>query len=256
MFDEYFQPFQSVVSRVPPAVAPIPADITGTSLSTAIDQDAPSASTLLTTQETQSPVTKQCIEEQHQGTQNAQFDNDPFIDIFTPELSSKESSSRDVISSNLHQNNQPLEHINKWTKDHPLDNVIRNPPRHVSTRRQLQTNAIWCYFDAFLTKVEPKNFKEALKESRWIEAMQEGIHEFDRLQVWELVPHPNCIKLINLKWIFKVKLDEFGGVLKKKARLVAKGYHQEEGIDFEESFVSVARLEGIRIFIAMPPIRI
>ncbi|GJY33763.1 retrovirus-related pol polyprotein from transposon TNT 1-94 [Tanacetum coccineum] len=82
-----------------------------------------------------------------------------------------------------------------------------------------------------------------------IEAMQEEIHEFERLQVWELVPCSNLIMIIKLKWIFKVKKDECGGVLKNKARLVAKGYRQEEGIDFEESFAPVARLEAIGIFI-------
>ncbi|GJX70975.1 retrovirus-related pol polyprotein from transposon TNT 1-94 [Tanacetum coccineum] len=80
--------------------------------------------------------------------------------------------------------------------------------------------------------------------------MQDEIHEFDRLQVWELVPRPDCVMIIALKWIYKVKLDEYGDVLKNKARLVAKGYRQEEGIDFEESFAPVARIEAIRIFIA------
>nr|GFB74113.1 retrovirus-related Pol polyprotein from transposon TNT 1-94 [Tanacetum cinerariifolium] len=80
--------------------------------------------------------------------------------------------------------------------------------------------------------------------------MQDEIHEFDRLQVWELVPQPDCVMIIALKWIYKVKLDEYGDVLKNKARLVAKGYRQEKGIDFEESFAPVARIEAIRIFIA------
>ncbi|GJS45094.1 hypothetical protein Tco_0595215 [Tanacetum coccineum] len=64
-----------------------------------------------------------------------------------------------------------------------LDNAIGNPSQPVSTRRQLQTDAMWCYFDAFLTSVEPKNYKEALKESSWIKAMQEEIHEFECLHV-------------------------------------------------------------------------
>nr|GEV88022.1 retrovirus-related Pol polyprotein from transposon TNT 1-94 [Tanacetum cinerariifolium] len=80
--------------------------------------------------------------------------------------------------------------------------------------------------------------------------MQDEIHEFDRIQVWELVPQPDCVMIITLKWIYKVKLDEYGDVLKNKARLVAKGYRQEEGIDFEESFAPVAHIEAIRIFIA------
>nr|GEW99717.1 copia protein [Tanacetum cinerariifolium] len=80
--------------------------------------------------------------------------------------------------------------------------------------------------------------------------MQDEIHEFHRLQVWELVPQPDCVMIIALKWIYKVKLDEYVDVLKNKARLVAKGYRQEEGIDFEESFAPVACIEAICIFIA------
>nr|GEV13679.1 retrovirus-related Pol polyprotein from transposon TNT 1-94 [Tanacetum cinerariifolium] len=101
-----------------------------------------------------------------------------------------------------------------------------------------------------LSKVEPKNIKSAIIEDCWFQAMQDGIHEFDRLQVWELVRQPDCVMIIALKWIYKVILDEYGDVLKNKARLVAKGYRQEEGINFEESFAPVARIEAIRIFIA------
>ncbi|GJS57204.1 retrovirus-related pol polyprotein from transposon TNT 1-94 [Tanacetum coccineum] len=80
--------------------------------------------------------------------------------------------------------------------------------------------------------------------------MQDEIHEFDRLQVWKLVPQLDYVMIIALKWIYKVKLDEYGDVLKNKARLVANGYRQEEGINFEESFAPVARIKAIRIFIA------
>nr|GEW20509.1 integrase, catalytic region, zinc finger, CCHC-type, peptidase aspartic, catalytic [Tanacetum cinerariifolium] len=80
--------------------------------------------------------------------------------------------------------------------------------------------------------------------------MQEELNEFERLKVWELVPRPDKIMVITLKWIYKVKLDELGCILKNKAHLVARGYRQEEGIDFEESFAPVARLETIRIFLA------
>ncbi|GKC58192.1 retrovirus-related pol polyprotein from transposon TNT 1-94 [Tanacetum coccineum] len=89
-----------------------------------------------------------------------------------------------------------------------------------------------------------------MTEPSWIDAMEEEIHEFERLQVWELVPCLDKVLLIKLKWIYKVKTDEFGGVLKNKARLVAQGFRQEEGIDFEESFALVARIEAICIFIA------
>ncbi|GJZ83456.1 retrovirus-related pol polyprotein from transposon TNT 1-94 [Tanacetum coccineum] len=89
-----------------------------------------------------------------------------------------------------------------------------------------------------------------MTESSWIDAMQEKIHEFERLQVWELVSCPDKVMLIKLKWIYKVKTYEFGGVLKNKARLVSQGFRQEEGINFEESFTPVARIEAIRIFVA------
>ncbi|GJS76198.1 retrovirus-related pol polyprotein from transposon TNT 1-94 [Tanacetum coccineum] len=80
------------------------------------------------------------------------------------------------------------------------------------------------------SKVEPKNFKMAVIEDCWFQAMQDEIYEFDRLEVWELVPRPIYVMVIALKWIYKVKLDEYGDVLKNKARLVAKGYRQEDGI--------------------------
>nr|GEW96363.1 hypothetical protein [Tanacetum cinerariifolium] len=98
--------------------------------------------------------------------------------------------------------------------------------------------------------VEPKTYKDALTQSCWIEVMQEELNEFERLEVWELVPRPDKVMDITLKWIYKVKLDELGGILNNKARLVARGYRQEEGINFEESFALVARLEAIRIFLA------
>nr|GEX98816.1 retrovirus-related Pol polyprotein from transposon TNT 1-94 [Tanacetum cinerariifolium] len=93
-------------------------------------------------------------------------------------------------------------------------------------------------------------YKEALTQSCWIEAMQEELNEFECLEVWELVPRPDQVMVITLKWIYKVKLDELGGILKNKARLVTRVYRQEEGIDFEESFAPVARLEDIQIFLA------
>ncbi|GKF11150.1 retrovirus-related pol polyprotein from transposon TNT 1-94, partial [Tanacetum coccineum] len=180
----------------------------------------------------------------------AHMDNNPYVDFLIPGPSFEESSSQVVILKNVHSVNQPPELINKWSKDHPLDNVIRDPSRSVSTRHQLQDEDLFCYFDAFLSFVKPKSYKEALTESCWIEAMQEELNEFKRLEVWELVPRPGRVMIITLKWIYKVKLDELRFVLKNKARLVVRGYHQEEGIDFEESFTPVGRLESIRIFIA------
>nr|GEU92335.1 retrovirus-related Pol polyprotein from transposon TNT 1-94 [Tanacetum cinerariifolium] len=110
-----------------------------------------------------------------------------------------------------------------------------------STNQQQQSSII---------SQEPNNFKEAMLESSWIEAMQKEIHEFEILQVWELMPCPDKVMLIKLKWIFKVKKDEFDEVFNNNARLVAQVFRQEDGINFEESFVPVTRIEAIRIFVA------
>ncbi|GJW16649.1 retrovirus-related pol polyprotein from transposon TNT 1-94 [Tanacetum coccineum] len=97
---------------------------------------------------------------------------------------------------------------------------------------------------------ELKNIKEAMADSVWIEAMQDELYQFDRLQVWELVDKPFGKKVIKLKWLWKNKKDEDQTVIRNKSRLIAKGYAQEEGVDFKESFAPVARLEVIRLFIA------
>ncbi|GKA27735.1 retrovirus-related pol polyprotein from transposon TNT 1-94 [Tanacetum coccineum] len=142
---------------------------------------------------------------------------------------------------------QPHNHLRKWFKDYPMDNIIGNPSCLISTKKQLATNVLWCFV---LSKVKPKNFKTAMDEACWFEAIQKEIHEFDRLQIWELVLKLDCVMVIASKWIYKVKLEEYGDVLKNKAQLVAKGYRQEDGIDFEESFAPVSQIEAIRFFIA------
>ncbi|GKD72723.1 retrovirus-related pol polyprotein from transposon TNT 1-94 [Tanacetum coccineum] len=103
--------------------------------------------------------------------------------------------------------------------------------------------------DPFVNIFALKLSSEASSSGDVSSAESTYIHKFDRLQVWELIPQPNYVMIIALKWIYKVKLDEYGDVLKNKARLVAKGYRQEKGIDFEESFAPVALIEAIRIFI-------
>ncbi|GKC61703.1 retrovirus-related pol polyprotein from transposon TNT 1-94, partial [Tanacetum coccineum] len=98
--------------------------------------------------------------------------------------------------------------------------------------------------------MEPKKLTEALEEKGWIIAMQEELTQFERNKVWTLVPKPHGKTIIGIKWIWKNKMDENGGVIKNKARLVAQGYNQQERIDYEETFAPVARLEAIRIFLA------
>ncbi|GKC75659.1 retrovirus-related pol polyprotein from transposon TNT 1-94 [Tanacetum coccineum] len=89
-----------------------------------------------------------------------------------------------------------------------------------------------------------------MADHSWIESMQDELNQFERLQVWELVPRPEGKNIIALKWLWKNKCDAENIVVRNKTRLVAKGYKQEEGIDFEESFAPVARLEAVRMFIA------
>nr|GEZ39850.1 retrovirus-related Pol polyprotein from transposon TNT 1-94 [Tanacetum cinerariifolium] len=134
-----------------------------------------------------------------------------------------ETSSRHVDSSNMHTfyQHHPSEH--RWTKDHPLERVIGNPLQSVRTRRQLESYGEMCMFALIVSRTEPKNIKEAMADSAWIESMQEELHQFDRLD---------------------------NTVIRNKSRLVAKGYAQKEGVDFEESFAPVARLEAVRLFIA------
>ncbi|XP_073152562.1 uncharacterized mitochondrial protein AtMg00820-like [Henckelia pumila] len=103
---------------------------------------------------------------------------------------------------------------------------------------------------AFISHIEPKKVEEALLDSNWIEAMQDELNQFERNSVWYLVPRPLDKSIIGTIWVFKNKLNESGNVVRNKARLVAQGYRQEEGIDFDETFAPVARLEAIRIFLA------
>ncbi|GJV49577.1 retrovirus-related pol polyprotein from transposon TNT 1-94 [Tanacetum coccineum] len=241
MFDKYFNPPIIIVSPVPVAAAPRAVNLADSPVSTSIDQDAPSTSIPLTQDQEHSPFISQGFKE---SPKTPHFHDDPLHE------SLHEDSTSQGSSSNVRPIHTPFEPLGRWTKDHPIANLIRDPSRFVSTRKQLQTDAMWCYFNAFLTSVEPKNFKQAMTKPSWIDAMQEKIHEFKRLQVWELVSCPDKVMLIKLKWIYKVKKNEFGGVLKNKARLVSQGFRQEEGINFEESFSPVARIEAIRIFVA------
>nr|GFB16306.1 uncharacterized mitochondrial protein AtMg00810-like [Tanacetum cinerariifolium] len=145
------------------------------------------------------------------------FDSD-FDDTYIAPETTLAASSSSHITINVTLNN-PISHVQKWTKDHSLENMIGDSQRPVSTRRQLKTDAMWCFFNEFLSHVEPKNYKQALEHFCWIKAMQEEIHEFERLDVWVLVPSPDNIFIIPLKWIFKIKLDEYGDVLKNKSAI-------------------------------------
>nr|GEY56887.1 hypothetical protein [Tanacetum cinerariifolium] len=179
--------------------------------------NTPSPSNSQTTPETQSPIVPNDVEKDNNDLDVAHMNNDLFFGIPILEVLFDQSLSMDIIHTIMHPDHQISKHNRKWTKDHPLENIIRELVRLVSIRLQLHKQGLFCYYDAFHTAVEPRTYKDSLTQSYWI---------------------------------YNVKLDELGGILKNKARLVARGYCQEEGIDFEESFAPVARLEAIRIFLA------
>ncbi|KAJ9564153.1 hypothetical protein OSB04_000119 [Centaurea solstitialis] len=135
----------------------------------------------------------------------------------------------------------------RWTKDHPIDQVLGNPSSGIKTRRQ---SGNVCLYVNFISENEPKEIDDALRDPAWVSAMQEELAEFIRNNVWLLVPRPRKRTIIGSKWIFRNKLDEIGTIIRNKARLVAQGYRQEEGIDYDETFALVARLEAIRLFLA------
>ncbi|KAJ9545567.1 hypothetical protein OSB04_025274 [Centaurea solstitialis] len=135
----------------------------------------------------------------------------------------------------------------RWTKDHPIDQVLGNPSSGIKTRRQ---SGNICLYVNFISENEPKEIDDALRDPAWVSAMQEELAEFIRNNVWLLVPRPRKRTIIGSKWIFRNKLDEIGTIIRNKARLVAQGYRQEEGIDYDETFAPVARLEAIRLFLA------
>ncbi|GKB43157.1 putative ribonuclease H-like domain-containing protein [Tanacetum coccineum] len=193
ILDNVHSIIQSPEHIIPEVVASVSAVSTSSPSSASVDQDASSPSTFQTPQASPSHV-------------------------IAPDAEEADHDIKVVILDNVHSIIQSPKHISKWTKDHLIDNVTGNPSRPVSTRHQLQNEALFCYLNAFLSSVEPKSYKEALTESCWIEAMQEELNEFQH---------------------------ELGGMLKNKARLVVRGYHQEEGIDFEESFAPTMFLNGI-----------
>ncbi|GKA39873.1 hypothetical protein Tco_0732466 [Tanacetum coccineum] len=180
MFDELLTPSPSVDLPAPEIIAPIdevvtlvPAVSTGSPSSTTVDQDAPSPSNSQTTPETQPPVIPNDVEEDNHDIEVAHMYNDPFFGVPILEVHSDQSSSSDIIHTIVHPDHQIFEHNSKWTKDHPLINIIGELDRRVSTRLQLHEQALFYYYDDFLTAVEPKTYKDALTQSCWIEVMQD-----------------------------------------------------------------------------------
>ncbi|GJY59915.1 retrovirus-related pol polyprotein from transposon TNT 1-94, partial [Tanacetum coccineum] len=134
----------------------------------------------------------------------------------------------------------------KESRNHLLENVIGNLNQRTLRSQAQNKSNLFC----FISTIEPKNVNEALADESWIIAMQEELNQFIANDVWELVQQPKNLTIIGTKWVFRNKLDENGIVSRYKARLVAQGYNQQEGIDYDETYAPVARLESIRILLA------
>ncbi|GJS51507.1 putative ribonuclease H-like domain-containing protein, partial [Tanacetum coccineum] len=164
----------------------------------------------------------------------------------------------------------PTNHTLRIHNAHPQSQILGDPNTPVQTRSSLkkitEAHALvsyiqahqrsnhkdqqHCLFACFLSQIEPRKVSEAFEDGSWVEAMQKELLQFKLQQVWVLVDLPNDAKVIGTKWVYRNKKDERGVVVRNKARLVAQGHRQEEGIDYDEVFAPVARIEAIRLFLA------
>ncbi|GJT78542.1 hypothetical protein Tco_1045267 [Tanacetum coccineum] len=154
----------------------------------------------------------------------AELDGNTIMHSFdNPEFEEAESSSNYQDPSNMHEFHQQHRYTDKWTKNHPIEQVIGDPSKPVQTRNILRTDAKLCMYALTVSLTEPKNIKEAMLDHSWIESMQDELNQFKRLDVWELVPLPKRKKVIKVKWIWKNKTNAENTVIRNKSRLVAEG---------------------------------
>eukprot|EP00253_Pinus_taeda_P017966 PITA_17966 len=133
-------------------------------------------------------------------------------------------------------------------KNHPESQILGQKEAGVQTRRTIVEASSYL---ALLSSIQPQNVREACKYECWVKAMDEELEQIEKNNTWELVPRSKDKNVIGTKWIFKNKLNENGEVIRNKAKLACKRYAQQEGIDFEETFAPVARLEAIQMFLAL-----
>ncbi|GJT89132.1 retrovirus-related pol polyprotein from transposon TNT 1-94 [Tanacetum coccineum] len=177
--------------------------------------------TVTTSDEQTSPISMNKVDKLNQEDSTDFDGNTVFVPYYAPNFKKAESSTTALDPLNMHEFHQvqPSTHI--CIKSHPLEQVIGDPSKPMMTRNRLQTDSELCMYALTVSTLEPKNIKEAMSDHSWIESMQDELHQFKRLDVWELVPRPDGKNII-----------------------------AEEGIDFKESFTPVARLEAVRMFVA------
>ena len=132
-------------------------------------------------------------------------------------------------------------------RDHSVEQILSDIEKGVITRSRVCN---FCEHYSFVSSLEPFRVEEALEDSDWVMAMQEELNNFTRNEVWTLEEKQRGKNVVGTKWVFRNKQNEDGVVTRNKARLVAKGYSQVEGLDFDETYAPVARLESIRILLA------
>nr|GFA57555.1 retrovirus-related Pol polyprotein from transposon TNT 1-94 [Tanacetum cinerariifolium] len=191
-----------------------------------------------------------------------------FEDILGVTTSSDEAIRVEADISNMETTiSASLTPTFKIHKDHPKSQIIGPVDTPIRTRhksKEMEEQSLiatlyqktnpallqFCLFSCFLSQVEPKKVSDTLQDPSWVEAMQEELLQFKIQKVWTLVDCPKGVRPIRTKWVLKNKKDERGNVVRNKARLVAQGHTQEEGIDYDEEFASVARIKAIRLFLA------
>ncbi|GKD66387.1 putative ribonuclease H-like domain-containing protein, partial [Tanacetum coccineum] len=187
--------------------------------------------------------------------------------IFTTSSFDDEGAVADFTNLETIVNVSPIP-TSRIHSTHPRALILGDPNSAVQTRSKVNTSCgahafvsyvqkqkrtnykdfDHCLFACFLSQHEPKKISEALKDESWVDVMQEELLQFEIQKVWVLVDLPYGKNAIGTKWVYRNKKDERGVVVRNKARLVAQGHRQEEGIDYDEVFAPVARLEAIRIF--------
>ncbi|GJY19964.1 retrovirus-related pol polyprotein from transposon TNT 1-94 [Tanacetum coccineum] len=228
LFDELLNPPSCVDRQAPKVITPIvkvvalvPAVSTGSPSSTTVDQDVPSPSNSQTTPETQSPIIPNNVKEDNHDLYVAHMNNNPFFGIPILENNFEASSSLDVIPTVVHTVAPYSEHVTKWTKDHPF--------RTISVTR-----------------------KDLITQGMWIEAIQEELNEFEHLEVWELVPRPDKVMFITLKWIYK---ESFAPVASLDAIQIFLTYATHIDIIIYQMDVKTAFLNGIlreEVYVSQP----
>nr|GFA12011.1 zinc finger, CCHC-type [Tanacetum cinerariifolium] len=185
------------------------------------------------------PVTKDMVNNAHDDISDDDEIKQPIDNPSTPSLYTYEPNSKDSTehTSSIASSSRPL--------DHTPVRGYRNLSEIYNQAPVVQSNEL------LLLEEEPRNYKEAAQDKKWIEAMQIEIDSINKNKTWKLATLQDNQKSIGLKWVFKTKRDGNGNIIKHKARLVAKGYVQEHVIDYDEVFTPVARMETIKLILAL-----